>query len=303
MSSRCLRDVLESVPNAEIGESTLVNSWPAPATLMVVHAHPDDESSQTGGTLARCAAAGWRTILVTCTDGSQGSDTAGRTSGEVGHDPGGVARHRSAELDSAASILGVHEVVKLGYPDSGADADTAPPDSFSRQPEAPMVRRLVRLIEFYGPAVLVTYPSNGLSGHPDHIRTHDIVTAAHRHVVDNAAARAGVIPHLYHIALSRTLLLDIADRARAVGAAHDWSPPESMGIADDEITTTIDVSAYWAQKVGALAAHASQADAALLLGIFTAIGGTGAAVEQYVRVYPSPSDPPPTPEQGFLGES
>jgi LmbE family N-acetylglucosaminyl deacetylase len=117
-----------------------------PPVLMVVHAHPDDEASQTGGTLARYAAAGWRTVLVTCTDGGQGDGLHGVKPGDPHHDPQQVAVVRSRELDLAAAALGVHHLVKLGYPDSGIpDGNAIPPraEAFSRRPLAPMVTRLV----------------------------------------------------------------------------------------------------------------------------------------------------------------
>ncbi len=146
--------------------------------LLIVHAHPDDESRQTGGTLARYAAAGCRTVLVTCTDGAKGDAVdGGAKPGEDGHDPHRVAAHRSRELDCATSALGVRDVVKLGYPDSGmpTGGEPAAADSFSARPPAPMVTQMVRLMHLYEPDVVITYPPNGLSGHPDHIRTHDLV--------------------------------------------------------------------------------------------------------------------------------
>src|SRR5436309_2733806 len=101
------------------GNATRVDPSPRQPVLMVVHAHPDDESSQTGGTLAAYSAAGWRTILVTCTDGAEGDGVAGSKPGQAEHDPKQVAERRSAELDMAAVALGIHEVIKLGFPDSG----------------------------------------------------------------------------------------------------------------------------------------------------------------------------------------
>lgn len=92
--------------------------------LMMVHAHPDDESTQTGGTLATYAAAGWHTVLVTCTDGAMGDGPGGVKPGEPGHDPVEVARNRSRELDLAAAALGVGDLIRLGYPDSGTAQQT-----------------------------------------------------------------------------------------------------------------------------------------------------------------------------------
>src|ERR1700759_665682 len=110
---------------------------------MVVHAHPDDESSQTGGTLARYAAAGYRTVLITCTDGGQGDAD--------GADQKLLPARRAPELDLAAAALGVSDVVKLGYPDSGLSDDGAAEDSFSTRPLMEMVPRLVRLMRLHRP--------------------------------------------------------------------------------------------------------------------------------------------------------
>ncbi|MBJ7337474.1 PIG-L family deacetylase [Mycolicibacterium sp.] len=256
--------------------------------LMIVHAHPDDESSQTGGTLARYAAAGCRTVLVTCTDGARGDAVEGGAKpGEDGHDPHRVAAHRSTELDSAASVLGVHDVVKLGYPDSGMP-ESGEPDSFSARPSAPMVTQMVRLVRLYEPDVVITYPPNGLSGHPDHVRTHELVVAAHRNVAANGEG-GGRIPRLYYIAMSLSRLRAVQAGVRAAFGDDAWVPPDELGTDDAEVTTVIDVAPFWGAKLGALAAHASQPDAALLLKVLEMADDASepvARVEEYVRVHP-----------------
>src|SRR3954468_2616524 len=90
-----------------------------PLTLMAVHAHPDDESSSTGGVLARYSDEGVRTVLVTCTNGECGDGPGHVKPGEDGHDQEAVAKTRLAELDRAAEILGVGHLETLGYHDSG----------------------------------------------------------------------------------------------------------------------------------------------------------------------------------------
>lgn len=249
--------------------------------LMVIHAHPDDESSQTGGTLARYSAAGYRTVLITCTDGGQGDAADTVKPGQSGHDPHVVAATRSRELDMAAAALGVHDVVKLGYPDSGFSADDArdvapeaAPDCFSRRPLRPMVTQLVRLIRLYQPEVLVTYPPNGLSGHPDHIRTHELVVAAHQNIVANSEPETAPGPSLYYIALSKSRLRGVQERARAALGDDAWAPPDGMGVDDADITTAIDVDAFWPAKLRALQAHASQSDAAMLAQLFSVADGS-----------------------------
>src|ERR1700681_2474651 len=88
-------------------------------TLMAVHAHPDDESSSTGGVLARYSDEGMTTVLVTCTNGEYGDGPGHVKPGEEGHDPEQVAKTRLAELDVACGHLGVSHLELLGYHDSG----------------------------------------------------------------------------------------------------------------------------------------------------------------------------------------
>src|SRR3954462_8525656 len=98
-------------------------------TLMAVHAHPDDEATSTGGVLAKYAAEGIRTVLVTCTDGSCGDGADGSKPGDPGHDPVAVVELRRKELEASCEILGVSHLECLGYRDSGmigGDANDAP---------------------------------------------------------------------------------------------------------------------------------------------------------------------------------
>ncbi len=258
-------------------------------TLMVVHAHPDDESSQTGGTLARYAVKGCRTVLVTCTDGSQGSAPNGAQPAQPGHDPNLVAHTRSGELRRACAALGISDAFALGYRDTGL-SPASDPESYSSLPLAPLVAEMLRMMRWLAPDVVVTYPPNGLSGHPDHIRTHNVVAAAHaRLLADSRSARyPGTPPQLYYISLSARQLEALRTSIRDRLSPHAWSPPSSMAVDDRAITTAIDVDPYWHQKLEALAAHASQPDAADLLRAFTAYRDTLGKVEEYVRAYPPP---------------
>ena len=90
-----------------------------PLTLMAVHAHPDDESSSTGGILARYSDEGLQTVVVTCTNGELGDAPGGIKPGEEGHDEAEVARIRLDELERACETLGVAHLEMLGYHDSG----------------------------------------------------------------------------------------------------------------------------------------------------------------------------------------
>src|SRR5919202_860339 len=148
---------------------------PAPLTLMTVHAHPDDEAIGTGGILARYAAEGVQTVLVTCTRGEVGEIVDPSVA-----QPDNLADVREAELRAACAILQVSAQHYLGYRDSGmiGTPENDDPRSFWRADLDEAVGRLVALIRRYRPQVLVTYDENGFYGHPDHIQAHRVTVAA-----------------------------------------------------------------------------------------------------------------------------
>src|SRR4030081_3419139 len=135
---------------------------PAQRTLIAVHAHPDDECLGTGGILARYAAEGARTVLVTCTDGAVGeiSDPALAT-------PENLAEVRSRELDESVRILDISRSARLGYRDSGmaGTADNQHPASFQQANFDEALGRVVHLVREERPQVIVTYDENGGYGH------------------------------------------------------------------------------------------------------------------------------------------
>jgi LmbE family N-acetylglucosaminyl deacetylase len=224
-------------------------------TLMAVHAHPDDEAIGTGGVLARYAAEGVRTVLVTCTNGEQGDAPGGMKPGEAGHDAAEVAQLRLAELRSAAGHLKVSHLELLGYHDSGmvgweANED---PEVFCNVPLAEPTGRIAELMRRYEPQVVVTYDSNGGYGHPDHIQAHRATVAA--------AESTGIPAKVYYVAIPRSGVADMRRRLQASGVDTDaLGVPDGFGSPDEDITTVIDVSGYVDPKRRALAAHASQTE-------------------------------------------
>src|SRR3954469_19077744 len=152
----------------------------SPLTLMAVHAHPDDESSSTGGILARYSSEGLRTIVVTCTNGEFGDAPGGIKPGADGHDPEDVARIRRDELERACATLGVTHLEMLGYHDSGMHdweyKDRT--DVFWSVPLEESTERLVKLYEMYRPDVVVTYDEAGGYNHPDHVQASRVTFAA-----------------------------------------------------------------------------------------------------------------------------
>src|SRR4051812_16399886 len=149
-------------------------------TLMAVHAHPDDEAIGTGGTLARAASEGIRTILVTCTNGELGDAPGGITPDRDDHDRALVVETRLQELRASCEVLGVSELELLGYHDSGMMGwpQNELPNAFWNSPVAEPTARLQALMEKHRPDVVVTYDENGFYGHPDHIQANRITMNA-----------------------------------------------------------------------------------------------------------------------------
>jgi LmbE family N-acetylglucosaminyl deacetylase len=226
-------------------------------TLMAVHAHPDDEASSTGGVLAHYAAAGVRTVVVTCTNGEFGDAPGQVKPGEEGHDEQAVAELRLGELRQSAKILGVTHLELLGYHDSGMPEweYRTRPDAFCNIPLEDVSARITTLIERYRPQVVISYDPMGAYQHPDHVH------AARAGV---AAADASPVPaKFYQIAMRRSGWRKIRDAMIAAGESVDeWeeSPEdrEKMELEEQRITTTIDISDVLALKREALLSHASQ---------------------------------------------
>jgi mycothiol conjugate amidase Mca len=235
---------------------------------MAVHAHPDDEAIGTGGILARAAAEGIRTVLVTCTGGE-----VGEINPETQADPETLAEIRERELRAACEILNVSHLELLGYRDSGmaGTADNEHPDSFAQADLDHATARLVTLVRKYRPSVIVTYNENGFYGHPDHVNAHRIAAAAYdlaaapdHHSEDGAEPWAP--SKLYYTAVSRSEMAQFRARLQEAGIdfsggdsdAAETDESASWGTPDELITTVVDVSAHVRQKRQALFAHATQ---------------------------------------------
>lgn len=261
---------------------------------MAVHAHPDDEATGTGGVLAKAAAEGIRTVLVTCTDGGCGDGPGGVKPGEPGHDPAEIVELRKIELQKSCEILGIHHLELLGYADSGMEGwDTNhAPGSFWSTPVDEGAAKLATLIHKYNPDVIITYDENGFYGHPDHIQTHRITMAA--------IETTGVDAKVYWGTFPKSKFEDFDKAMRELGL-HDWDeelPGEDggapdIGLPDDEITTWVDITDYAEQKFGSLGAHASQSENIVFLQLglekFAELMGT----ETFVRVRDTTGAPLP----------
>jgi N-acetyl-1-D-myo-inositol-2-amino-2-deoxy-alpha-D-glucopyranoside deacetylase len=240
---------------------------PTQRTLLAVHAHPDDECISTGGILARYAAEGVRTVLVTCTDGAVGeiSDPALAT-------PDNLVEVRSHELDESVRILNISRLVKLGYRDSGmaGTADNDDPRSFLQSSFEEAVERVTQVVRQEHPQVIVTYDERGGYGHPDHIRAHQVAVAAFHAAGDSARYPSAGAPFspgkLYYAVVPRSAMRTFAERLRSAGVDVPFQEVRGgtdaeevpFGVADERVTTFVDISAYVGVKRASLLAHRTQ---------------------------------------------
>jgi LmbE family N-acetylglucosaminyl deacetylase len=244
-------------------------------TLVFFHAHPDDESIATGGTMARAAAAGHRVVLVLATKGEHGEVDDGFL------DPGEtLTERRVRETHASAEILGVEVVEFLGYVDSGmmGTPENDLPGSFWAADVDEAAGRLADILRREGADLLTIYDENGNYGHPDHIQVYRVGL--------RAAELAGV-DRVYEATVNRDeLLRGMADLAAAGLLPDDAPKPEEMelGVAEHLLTTRVDVSAWLDTKRASMAAHASQiAEQSFFLAMPPEAFASAFGVEWYIR--------------------
>lgn len=216
------------------------------ATIVCLHAHPDDEALLTGGWIAQRARAGDRVVLVLATDGAAG----------LAHEryaAGSLAAVRRAEAAASAAALGVAELVWLGHADSGmAGSPAAGRGRFVDVPVAQAGAEVARILDREQADVLTGYDANGGYGHPDHLHVHRVARRA-----QSLALRR---PLLLEATLDRTWLVRLLSLLRPASRLLPGLtlPSGDVFSGRDEITTAVDVSAQLDAKRASLAAHASQ---------------------------------------------
>ncbi|HZR00734.1 MAG TPA: N-acetyl-1-D-myo-inositol-2-amino-2-deoxy-alpha-D-glucopyranoside deacetylase [Chloroflexota bacterium] len=241
-------------------------------TLMVVHAHPDDESLGSGGTLQHYGRRGVRTVVVICTGGEAGeiSDPALAT-------PENLGEVRRREAEAAIAILGVDRLAWLGYRDSGMAGapENDDPRCFFRAKLEDAVGRLVRLVREERPQVITSYDVNGIYGHPDHVMAHRVAQAAYWASGDPGrfpeAGPAWRVAKLYEQVNPRSNMVRMREVMRAAGVERrrDGETPEDeerrfqerlqrFAVPDDAVTTLIDIRPYVDKKREAVLAHRTQ---------------------------------------------
>lgn len=226
--------------------------------LLFVHAHPDDETLTTGGTIAHYVRRGADVRVVTCTLGEEG-EVIGEQYAQLAVDHADqLGGYRIAELTAALAALGVDAPHFLGGPghwrDSGmADTPARHQPRFVDADMAEAAGLLAAILDDFRPHVVVTYDPDGGYGHPDHVQAHRVTTAA----VERAQWQ---VPKFYWTVMSKSGMGDAFAVARDV--PEEWLKVSVDDVpflyTDDRIDAVIDVSDSLEAKVAAMRAHATQ---------------------------------------------
>ncbi|QLQ37713.1 N-acetyl-1-D-myo-inositol-2-amino-2-deoxy-alpha-D-glucopyranoside deacetylase [Micromonospora robiginosa] len=232
--------------------------------LLLVHAHPDDESIGTGATMAHYAAAGAHVTLVTCTLGEEGEIHVPALAGLAAAEADQLGGYRIGELADACAALGVTDHRFLGgagrYRDSGMMglATNDHPRAFWRADLDSAAGQLLEVIREIRPQVLVTYDPNGFYGHPDHIQAHRVAMRA----VELAVAEGIAPAKVYWTAMPRSVL-DAGLEAFTGSSDNPFAGIDDaselpFGTPDAQIAARIDATEQHAAKEAAMRAHATQ---------------------------------------------
>jgi len=233
-------------------------------TIVIVHAHPDDEASQTAGTMRLATDAGHRVVCVYATNGDHGTVPADLVEGE------NVVSRRRAEAQASAALLGTERVVWLGYADSGMTGweQNSHVESFHVAETEEAALRLAAILDEEDADVVVGYDWHGGYGHPDHVKVHRVV----RRALDLAARAPRELQGTMNRDQMRRLY-DSAKEAGMVGDQDDWDPDAPgddgypIGTPESELHWQVDVRPVLETKRAALACHASQEDVGWMLAM------------------------------------
>jgi N-acetyl-1-D-myo-inositol-2-amino-2-deoxy-alpha-D-glucopyranoside deacetylase len=240
--------------------------------MLLVHAHPDDETIGTGATMARYAAAGDGVTLVTCTLGEEGEILVPELAHLASDRDDGLGEHRIGELAAAMGALGITDHRFLGgagrWRDSGmvGTPTSDNPVCFWRADLDEAVGELVKVVREVRPQVVISYDANGGYGHPDHIQAHRVTVGAFEAAGDPRrypqAGEPWAPTKLYQTALPRSLMVMAFEALRALGeeAPFGVTSPDDMNmrVPDDQVTTVIDARDFLPAKIDAMRAYPTQ---------------------------------------------
>ncbi|GAA3129334.1 N-acetyl-1-D-myo-inositol-2-amino-2-deoxy-alpha-D -glucopyranoside deacetylase [Planomonospora alba] len=283
--------------------------------LLLVHAHPDDETIGTGATMAKYAAEGAHVTLVTCTLGEEGEVIPPELAHLAADRDDTLGEHRIGELAAACRALGVTDHRFLGWPgrwrDSGmmGAASNHRENAFWRADVEEAAAELVKVIREVRPQVLVTYDDNGFYGHPDHIQAHRVARRAFDLASEPAHGEGEPwrISKFYLTALPRSAVRRATEAMREAGTRFQIAEADDLpyGCADEDVTTEIDARAHVGAKLDAMRAHATQiAVDPPWFALSNGIGQQAFGVEHYILRHgvPGPAGRGAPVEAGGIGE-
>ena len=229
--------------------------------ILLVHAHPDDETINNGATMALYADRGAHVTLVTCTRGEEGEVLVPGLSHLASSEKDLLGHHRETELANAMKVLGITDFRFLGAPTTqfrdsgmmGTDSNERP-DVFWQADLDTAATILVDVIEEVKPHILITYDEIGGYGHPDHIQAHRIAMRA-------SELSQWQIQKIYWNTIPKSVIAQGMEKMKEIGS--DFFGAENIDdvpfAKDDEfVTTLINGSEYVDAKMAAMKAHETQ---------------------------------------------
>lgn len=247
--------------------------------LLLVHAHPDDETIFNGATMAAYAAAGTQVTLVTCTRGELGEIIPPGLAQLAADREDRLGAWREGELAAALAALGVSDHRFLGagrrvYRDSGMaydpDGRVIPlPDpvagAFTAAGVDGPAADLAEVIRGCRPQVVVGYEPGGGYGHPDHVHAHRVTMRAVTLAGEpGPGGPAWAVPRVFWTVQPRSLAVRLRGEVAARVAGLPFRVPDpdaplpSMVVDDTLVTAVVDGSRWVAAKAAALRAHETQ---------------------------------------------
>jgi len=232
--------------------------------LLLVHAHPDDETINNGVTMAKYAVEGVHVTLVTCTRGEEGEVLVESLKNLASDKDDKLGDHREIELKDAMIELGISDFRFLGSPnkkwrDSGmiGAPQNERTDVFWQSDLDEAANELVKVILEIKPQVMITYDEFGGYGHPDHIKAHQVAMRA----AEISANQGWQITKIYWNTMPKSVLQTSMDKMKEMGS--EFFGAESVdelpfAKADELVTSVVKAQEYVPQKLAAMKAHATQ---------------------------------------------
>ena len=232
--------------------------------LLLVHAHPDDETINNGATMAKYAAEGVQVTLVTCTRGEEGEVLVESLANLASSRDDKLGEHREIELKNAMVHLGINDFRFLGSPnkkwrDSGMIGTTQNErkDVFWQADLTEAAQELVKIILEIKPQVLITYDEFGGYGHPDHIKANQVAMLA----AELASNQGWKISKIYWNTMPKSVIQMGIDKMKEIGSSFFGADSvEELPFAkpDELVTSVIKAPDYVEQKLEAMKAHETQ---------------------------------------------